>query len=58
MTGCKNCGSHFTDDELRVRKPPVHPWPLTAVGQRVMLENATNGGDARPCPQCGCRSLR
>ena len=55
---CKNCGSHFTEDEMLRSRPPLHPWALTPVGERVLRENEANGGDPRPCPQCGCHTLR
>jgi DNA-directed RNA polymerase subunit RPC12/RpoP len=58
MIGCKNCGSHFTHDEMMRLKPPMHAWPLTAVGKRVFEENRTDGRDQSPCPTCGCRTLR
>ena len=58
LISCKNCGSHFTENEMRVRPPPVHAWQLTPVGQRVLLENEQTGGDLRPCPVCGCKTLR
>jgi hypothetical protein len=57
MTTCKNCGGHFTDAEMRVRKPPIHAWQLTPVGQRFLAENEAKG-DLRPCPTCGCKTLR
>ena len=56
--GCKNCGSHFTRDEIMRLKPPMHAWPLTEVGKRVLAENQSTGHDAWPCPTCGCRTLR
>ena len=56
--GCKNCGSYFTDDEMARLKPPMHPWPLTAVGQRIYDENRALGQDQVACPRCGCRTLR
>lgn len=58
IVSCKNCGSHFTADEMRLRRPPLHPWKLTPAGQRVALENERAGGDPRPCPVCGCKTLR
>lgn len=57
MTSCKNCGGHFTDTEMAQRQPPMHPWRLTPVGERVLGENLTNGGDVRKCPNCGCQTL-
>lgn len=58
MIGCKNCGSHFTHDEMLRLKPPEHPWPLTSTGKRVRDENAADGRDQSACPTCGCRTLR
>jgi len=58
MTRCKNCGGCFTDAEMSQRRPPIHPWQLTPVGQRVAAENQAMGGDPRPCPECGNRTLR
>jgi hypothetical protein len=58
MIGCKNCGSHFTHDEMLRLKPPGHAWPLTAVGKRVRDENYSAGLDQSQCPTCGCRTLR
>lgn len=55
---CKNCGSYFTQDELAKRKPPVHSWPLTAVGARVLEENRETGEAQFLCPHCGCGTLR
>lgn len=58
VIGCKNCGSHFTHDEMVRLKPPPHSWPLTPAGQRALDENRTAGRDQSPCPTCGCRTLR
>lgn len=58
LIGCKNCGSHFSEHEMRMRPPPLHSWPLTRVGERVLLENEATGGDPRPCPTCGQKTLR
>jgi len=58
MVGCKNCGSHFTDREMLLRKPPAYPWPLTAVGKRIADENIALGAAPTQCPNCGCRTLR
>ena len=56
-TRCMNCGGHFTRDEMANAKPPMHSWPLTVIGQRVMNENVV-AEDTRTCPTCGCRTLR
>jgi rubredoxin len=56
--GCKNCGGHFTPDEVMHSKRPMHPWPLTSVGQRVLEENAARGDDQWACPMCGQKTLR
>jgi len=56
--GCKNCGAHFTTDEIMRRKPPMHPWPLTPVGQRILDENVARGDDQWACPECGRKTLR
>jgi hypothetical protein len=58
MISCKNCGGYFTAEEMARRKPPVHAWQLTPVGEKVFIENQANGGDPRPCPTCGCRTMR
>jgi len=55
---CKNCGSHFTHDEMLRLKPPLHAWPLTATGKRIRDENQASGFDRTPCPTCGCRTRR
>ncbi|MGE5186700.1 MAG: hypothetical protein ACM31C_31820 [Acidobacteriota bacterium] len=55
---CRNCGSHFTHDEMLRLKPPSHAWPLTAAGKRASDENRSAGLDQSPCPTCGCRTLR
>lgn len=56
LVGCKNCGAYFTADELQRRKPPVHPWPLTATGERSLAQNTARGANA-PCPGCGQNTL-
>jgi hypothetical protein len=56
LVGCKNCGGYFTSDEVQRRKPPVHPWPLTAVGAQILAAN-TERGDNSPCPTCGQNTL-
>ena len=56
--GCKNCGAYFTRDEIARRKPPLHAWPLTAVGERILAENIATGDVQTPCPTCGCQTLR
>jgi DNA-directed RNA polymerase subunit RPC12/RpoP len=56
--GCKNCGSHFTHDEMMRLKPPAHAWPLTPTGQRILDENRSANKDQSQCPTCGCRTLR
>lgn len=58
LISCKNCGSYFTENEMRLRPSPLHSWQLTRIGQRVLLENEQAGGDPRPCPICGCKTLR
>lgn len=58
VIGCKNCGSHFTHEEMLRLKPPSHAWPLTAAGQRIFDENRATGRDQSACPTCGCRTLR
>ncbi|HTL33561.1 MAG TPA: hypothetical protein VL326_10565 [Kofleriaceae bacterium] len=58
MIGCKNCGSHFTHDEMLRLKPPTYAWPLTTVGKRIEHENKSPGHDQSQCPTCGCRTLR
>ena len=58
MSSCKNCGGHFSGAEVLKRKPPVHPWPLTPVGERVLGENAAAGTPGAQCPNCGQRTLR
>ena len=40
-----------------MRKPPVHPWRLTADGARVAAENEACGGDNPQCTECGHRTL-
>ena len=55
---CKNCGGYFTEDELAKRKPPVHPWTLTATGERILAENRESGQDQFLCPNCGRGTLR
>jgi hypothetical protein len=55
---CKNCTAFFTRDELTRLKPPVHPWPLTAWGERTLAENVATGDDKWPCPTCGQGTLR
>jgi DNA-directed RNA polymerase subunit RPC12/RpoP len=54
---CANCGGYITQQELDLRKPPVHPWRLTANGARVAAENETRGGDNPQCTECGNRTL-
>jgi hypothetical protein len=56
VVGCKNCGGYFTSDELKHRKPPAHPWPLTPVGARSLANNAASGANF-PCPACGQNTL-
>ena len=56
--GCKNCGGHFTQDELQNRKPPLYPWPLTPVGKRFLDENEAQGSEQPQCPACGQKTLR
>ena len=40
-----------------MRKPPLHPWPLTADGARVLADNEARGGENPPCTECGQRTL-
>jgi hypothetical protein len=56
LVGCKNCGGYFTPAELRLRKPPMYPWALTAAGARSLAQN-TARGDNVPCPTCGQNTL-
>ena len=56
--GCKNCGAYFTREEILRRKPPLHAWPLTVIGERILAENLATGDEQAPCPTCGCRTLR
>jgi hypothetical protein len=48
VIGCKNCGSHFTHDEMLRLRPPTHAWPLTATGRRIRDENLAAGRDQSP----------
>ncbi|GEM_PF-2576793 len=54
---CANCKSFITQQELDMRKPPGHPWRLTADGARVLAENEARGGDNPQCTECGNRTL-
>jgi hypothetical protein len=54
---CGNCKGYITQDELAMRKPPMHPWRLTADGERVAQENTARGGTNPQCPECGNRTL-
>lgn len=54
---CGNCGGYFLADELAMRKPPRHPWRLTAQGEQALANNQQPGGDPRPCPECGNQTL-
>ena len=56
VVGCKNCGGYFTSSELQRQKPPIHPWPLTAVGARTLAQNAARGASVL-CPTCGQNTL-
>ena len=56
LVGCKNCGGYFTSEELQKRKPPVHRWPLTPAGARILAQNDANGANV-PCPGCGQNTL-
>jgi predicted Zn-ribbon and HTH transcriptional regulator len=58
VMGCKNCGSHFTHDEMVRLTPPEHSWPLTDTGKRIRDENKSANLDQSQCPTCGCRTLR
>lgn len=50
---CGNCNGYFLADELALRKPPRHPWRLTAAGEQALARNQQPGGDPRACPECG-----
>ena len=54
---CANCKSFITLQELEMRKPPMHPWKLTADGARVLADNEARGGDNPQCTECGNRTL-
>lgn len=54
---CANCKSYINEQELQLRKPPLHPWRLTADGERWAAELAARGGDHPACPECGNRTL-
>ena len=56
LVGCKNCGGYFTSEELNKRKPPVHKWPLTVVGERILAQNVARGANVA-CPACGQNTL-
>ena len=58
VIGCRNCGSHFTRDEMMRLRPPEYSWPLTPVGKKTHDENEAQGYDRSQCPTCGCRTLR
>jgi hypothetical protein len=55
---CRNCGGYFTLEELRQRKPPVHAWPLTETGAKMLAANEADGVEHKRCPNCGCMTLR
>jgi hypothetical protein len=54
---CANCKSYITQQELDLRKPPLHPWRLTDDGARVAHENEQRGGSNPQCPECGNRTF-
>jgi hypothetical protein len=56
LVGCRNCGSYFTEDEIRKRKPPMHSWKLTPQGEQAQSDNVERGENT-PCPKCGQNSL-
>jgi hypothetical protein len=54
--GCGNCGGLFTDHEASRLKPPMHPWPITANGQRT-IHQAPARGVLGICPSCGQQTM-
>ena len=54
---CGNCGGFYTPAEAARLKPPMHPWPITASGQRTMLEMPQRGTVLSVCPGCGQPAL-
>jgi hypothetical protein len=42
---------------MLLRKPPRYAWALTPAGERAAQENLASN-DTRPCPNCGCTTLR
>ncbi|MBL0219344.1 MAG: hypothetical protein IPQ07_36430 [Myxococcales bacterium] len=54
---CGNCKSYITQQELEMRKPPGHPWPLTEDGARILRDNEQRGGPNPQCPECGNRTF-
>ena len=54
---CGNCGGLFTQTEAQRLKPPMHPWPITANGQRTMIEMPARGYLLTICPGCGNQTM-
>ena len=54
---CGNCGGLFTLDQAARMKPPMHPWPITANGQRTMIEMPQRGYVLAICPGCGNQTM-
>ncbi|MEO8549910.1 MAG: hypothetical protein ABI678_08045 [Kofleriaceae bacterium] len=54
---CGNCGGFYTQAEATRLKPPMHPWPITASGQRTMTELPLRGIVLSVCPGCGQPTL-
>lgn len=53
---CGNCKGYITQQELEHRKPPAHPWRLTADGERIARENEALEYNPQ-CPECGHRTF-
>ena len=47
----------FTQAEAQRLKPPMHPWPMTANGQRTMVELPQRGQLLAVCPGCGNQTM-
>ncbi len=54
---CGNCGGAFTAAEASRCKPPIHPWPMTASGQRTIAEAPARGLVLGVCPECGQQTM-
>ena len=54
---CGNCGGLFTQAEATRLKPPMHPWPITANGQRTIVEMPQRGFVLAVCPGCGNQTM-